>query len=157
MRVKRQAIDMEGISYNKIMVPTDGSEYSYRAAEHAVYLARLAGARVYVLYVIDTDLAFRSGIHYAEDVSGMEGSARNITGKIKQLCEQAGVPCEEIIAKGKPADVIVDLAGQNGVDLIVMGSLGMSAIERALIGSVSDKVSRHAKCPVMIVHGPKSA
>jgi nucleotide-binding universal stress UspA family protein len=65
----------------------------------------------------------------------------------------AGVPCEEMIVKGKPAEAIVDTAEKAGVDLIVIGSLGMSAIERALIGSVSDKVMRHAKCPVLLVRG----
>jgi nucleotide-binding universal stress UspA family protein len=96
-------------------------------------------------------MAFRSGIHYSEDVHGMEKSGHHATRRIKQLCDQSGVPCEEMIAGGKPADVIVEMAEKNGADLIVMGSLGMSAIERVLIGSVSDRVMRHAKCPVLLV------
>jgi nucleotide-binding universal stress UspA family protein len=144
---------MTEISYKKVLVPTDGSDYSYKAGEHAVYLAQLTGARIYVLYVVDTDMAFRSGIHYAEDVCGLEKSGPDITGKIKSMCERAGVPCEEMIARGKPADVILGVAEKDGADLIVIGSLGMSAIERVLIGSVSDKVMRHAKCPVLMVRG----
>lgn len=142
---------MGEISYKKILVPTDGSDYSFKAGERAVYLAKMTGARVYVLNVVDTNMAFRSGIHYSEDVCGMEKSAHDATGRIKQLCDQAGVPCEEIIAPGKPADVIVNVAEKVGADLIVIGSIGMSAIERVLIGSVSDKVIRHAKCPVLLV------
>ncbi len=142
---------MGEISYTKILVPTDGSKYSYRAGEHAVYLAKTIGARLYVLYVVDTDMAFRSGIHYAEDVSGMEKSGPGATGRIRAMCERAGVPCEEMIVKGKPAETIVETAERAGIDLIVIGSLGMSAIERVLIGSVSDKVMRHAKCPVLLV------
>jgi nucleotide-binding universal stress UspA family protein len=143
---------MGEISYSKILIPTDGSDYSYRAGEHAIYLAKLTGARVYILYVVDTDMAFRSGIHYSEDVCGMEKSGQVATHRIKELCEQAGLACEEIIIGGKPAEVIVDMAEKNCADLIVMGSLGMSAIERVLIGSVSEKVARHAKCPVLLVH-----
>ncbi len=146
---------MGEISYTKILVPTDGSDYSFKAGEHAVYLAQLTGARLYVLYVVDTDMAFHSGIHYAEDVSGLEKSGPDATGKIRSICERAGIPCEEMIIRGKPADVIVDTAEKTGASLIVIGSLGMSAIERVLIGSVSDKVMRHAKCPVLLVRGQR--
>jgi nucleotide-binding universal stress UspA family protein len=144
---------MGEISYINILVPTDGSEYSYKAGEHAVYLAKATGARLYVLYVVDTDMAFRSGIHYSEDVCGLEKSGPGATGKIKSICERESVSCEEMIVRGKPADTIVEMAEKSGIDLIVMGSLGMSAIERVLIGSVSDKVMRHAKCPVLLVRG----
>lgn len=96
-------------------------------------------------------MAFRGGIHYAEEKCELERLGNEATGAIKALCDRAGVPCEEIITPGKPADVIVDMAENAGVDCIVMGSLGMSAIERVLIGSVSDRVIRHAKRPVLLV------
>jgi nucleotide-binding universal stress UspA family protein len=142
---------MVEINYKEILVPTDGSDYSFKAGEHAVYLAKLAGAKIYILNVVDTDLAFHSGIHYSEELCEMKKSGNEATGKMKQLCDRSGVPSEEIIAKGKPADTIVFLGQKLGADCIVIGSLGMSAIERALIGSVSDKVVRHANCPVLVV------
>jgi nucleotide-binding universal stress UspA family protein len=148
-------MNMGEISYTKILVPTDGSDYSYTAGEHAVYLAKVTGARLYILNVVDVDLAFRSGIHYSEDVCGMEKTGYNATEKIKQLCDQAGVPAEEMIVRGKPADAILDVANKVSADLIVIGSIGMSAIERVLLGSVSDKVARHAKCPVLLVRDMK--
>jgi nucleotide-binding universal stress UspA family protein len=142
---------MVEISYKEILVPTDGSDYSFKAGEHAVYLAKALGAKIYILNVVDTDLAFHSGIHYSEELCEMQKSGNEATGKLKQLCDRSGIPAEEIIAKGKPADVIVFMAEKTGADCIVIGSLGMSAIERVLIGSVSDKVVRHAKCPVLVV------
>jgi nucleotide-binding universal stress UspA family protein len=142
---------MVEISYKEIMVPTDGSDYSLKAGEHAVYLAKITGAKLYILNVVDTDLAFHSGIHYSEELCDMQKSGNEATGKIKQLCDRSGVPAEEIIAKGRPADTIVFIAQKVGADCIVIGSLGMSAIERVLIGSVSEKVVRHAKCPVLVV------
>lgn len=148
-------MNMAEITYKKILVPTDGSDYSYNAGEHAVYLAKMAGSRLYILYVVDTDMAFHSGIHYAEDVCELEKSGPVATGKIKAMCEKAGVPCEEMIVRGKPADTILSVANNIGADLIAIGSIGMSAIERVLIGSVSDRVARHAKCPVLIVHPKK--
>jgi nucleotide-binding universal stress UspA family protein len=142
---------MREISYSKILVPTDGSDYSCRAGEHAAYLARMTGGRVYILNVIDTGKAFRSGIHYAQDMCELEQHGSQATGKIKDICVGAGVPCEEIVARGKPADVIIGTAENLGVDCIVIGSIGMSAIERILIGSVSEHVVRHARCPVLLI------
>lgn len=144
-------INVAEISYKKILIPTDGSEYSYHAGEHAAYLAKACGAKVYVLNVINTDLAFHSGIHYGESVSELEKAGRDATGNIKKICVDSGVDCEEIIVKGRPDEAIVAVAGEICADLIVIGSLGMSAIERVLIGSVSEKVLRHARCPVLMV------
>lgn len=137
--------------YSSILIPTDGSEYSLYAANHAVYLAKLSGARLYALNVINADLAFRTGIHYAESKAEMERAGEEAVNKIKIVCEANGVECEPMIVEGQPAEAIVDVACRVNADCIVIGSIGMSALERALIGSVSDGVLRHAKCPVLMV------
>jgi nucleotide-binding universal stress UspA family protein len=137
--------------YTKILVPTDGSEYSYAAGKHAVYIAKEIGAKIFALNVINSGLAFHAGIHYAESKSEMEQEGKKATGRIKDLCGEYGVDCEELIVDGKPQDVIVEVANKANIDCIVIGSLGMSAIERVLIGSVSDNVLRHARCPVLMV------
>jgi nucleotide-binding universal stress UspA family protein len=138
-------------SYKIILVPTDGSEYSFYAAEHAVYLAKTLGARLYALNVINAPLAFHAGIHYAESKAEMESSGQEAVKKIKALCDENGVECEEMIVDGEPRAAIVDVACKVNADCIVIGSLGMSALERVLIGSVSDGVLRHAPCPVLMV------
>ncbi len=137
--------------YSKILVPTDGSEYSLNAGKHAVYLAKALGAKVYVLNVVNTDLAFHAGIHYAEGKADMENTGKEATGKIKTVCDENGVECEELVVEGRPQEAIVDVAHNIKADCIVIGSIGMSAIERALLGSVSDSVLRHAKCPVLLI------
>ena len=137
--------------YSRILVPTDGSECSCDAAKNAVYLAKELGARVFVLNVIDAPLAFHAGIHYAESKAEMEKSGRAATGKIKKLCGDNGVECEELILEGRPQEVIVDVAHKEKIDCIILGTVGMSAIERVLVGSVSDYVLRNAECPVMLV------
>lgn len=142
---------MEELKYTKILVPTDGSDYSCLAAEHAAYLARSLGAKIYILNVVNVDLAFRSGIHYAAGMTELQQSGNEATARIRQICEKQGVECEELILKGQPADTIVNVAGEICASCIVIGSLGMSAIERVLIGSVSEKVMRHARCPVLLV------
>ena len=138
-------------AYKIILVPTDGSDYSFYAGEHAAYLAKSLGSKIYILNVIDTGLAFHAGIHMSESKSDMESSAREATVKIKALCDANGVESEVAIVKGKPADAIVTFATRVGADCIVIGSLGVSAIEEALVGSVSKSVLRSAKCPVLLV------
>ena len=91
------------VKYAKILVPTDGSNSAFLAGKHAVYLAKKLGAGVLALNVVDSDLAFHSGLHYADEVSQLEKSGIEATARIKKLCEDAGVPSEEIMAKGSPA------------------------------------------------------
>jgi nucleotide-binding universal stress UspA family protein len=141
----------EPVKYSKILVPTDGSSYALLAGQHAVYLAKSLGASVLALNVIESDLAFHSGLHYADEVSQLEKSGIEATARIKKLCEDAGVSSEEIMAKGSPAQTILEVARGRQADLIVMGTVGMSAVERVLLGSVSDNVSRQAPCPVLLV------
>lgn len=142
---------MSDIKYKKLLVPTDGSEYSVSAGEHAAYIARLTGGNVVTLNVVNDDMAFYSGIHYSESMCELEKAGKSATANIATICMVNGIQCEEVIIKGRPWDVITRYAEQAGIDCIVMGSIGMSAIERALIGSTSDKVLRHAKCPVLLV------
>jgi nucleotide-binding universal stress UspA family protein len=137
--------------YKNILVPTDGSEYSFYAAEHAVYLAKALGAKLYALSVVNAPLAFHAGIHYAESKVDMEKAAKDAVQIIKTLCDENGVECNEMVVEGEPKTVIVDVACKVNADCIVIGSLGMSALERVLIGSVSDSVLRHAPCPVLMV------
>jgi nucleotide-binding universal stress UspA family protein len=63
----------------------------------------------------------------------------------------AGLDAEPIILKGNAAEKILDFANKHDVDMIVVGSLGKSGIERFALGSVSEKVVRHAKVPVLVV------
>jgi nucleotide-binding universal stress UspA family protein len=139
------------VKYSKIMVPTDGSDSAFLAGKHAVYLAKSLGTGVLALNVVDSELAFRAGIHYAGELAWLEKSGIEATARIKMLCDEAGIPVREILVRGTPAPAILEAAGKEQADLIVMGRVGMSAVERVLLGSVSEKVSRHAACPVLLV------
>jgi nucleotide-binding universal stress UspA family protein len=138
-------------SYKTILVPTDGSDYSYYAAEHAAYLAKSLGSKIYILNVVDTGLAFHAGIHMSESKTEMENMAKEAIDKIKALCDVSGVACEEAVVSGKPANAILEFATKIGADCIVIGSVGVSAIEEVFVGSVSKSVLNNAKCPVLMV------
>ncbi|MEX2103781.1 MAG: universal stress protein, partial [Bacilli bacterium] len=70
---------------------------------------------------------------------------------VEEKATSAGVKFETIILQGEPGPVIVKYANENEVDLIVLGSRGLNALQEFVLGSVSHKVAKRANCPVMIV------
>jgi len=139
------------IRYRKILIATDGSEPALHAAKHAIYLAKGLGSAVLVLNVVDTGEAFHAGVHYAEDLAELEQSGAAAVAAVKTLCDEAGVPATTLVARGTPQAAILRAAADEGADLIVLGTVGMSALERALLGSVSEHVLHQARCPVLLV------
>ena len=136
-----------------VLVATDGSEVSGRAGEYAARLAGGLGAKLFALYVVDEHMAFHGGIHYGEFVERLSEDGRKATGEVRALAEQAGVECEELVVFGRPDRSILAAAAEVGADSIVLGAEGMSALEHALIGSVSEEVLRHANRTVLVVGG----
>ncbi|WP_292389458.1 universal stress protein [Methanosarcina sp. UBA5] len=145
---------MEGKNYEKIMIATDGSRQVEKAVEAAIELAKLTGARLYAVYVI-------ASAGYTPRNFGWEESLRKIleaeAKKAVTFVEDAGrasdVKVESVILDGHPADRIMEFAEQEGMDLIVMGTLGRTGLDRFLLGSIAEKVVRHSKIPVMVVKG----
>jgi nucleotide-binding universal stress UspA family protein len=136
-----------------VLVATDGSEASLRAGGYAARLAGGLEARLFALYVVDEHLAFHAGIHYGELVERFSQDGRKATAKVRALAEEAGVECEELVVFGRPDRTIVTVAEELGADPIVLGTEGMSGLEHALIGSVSEEVLRHANRTVLVVGG----
>jgi nucleotide-binding universal stress UspA family protein len=136
-----------------VLVATDGSEVSVRAGEYAARLAGGLGAKLFVLYVVDEHLTFRAGIHYGEFVEMLSRDGREATGKLRALAEGVGVESEELVVFGRPERTILDVAEELGADPIVLGAEGMSKLEHALVGSVSEEVLRHANRTVLVVGG----
>jgi nucleotide-binding universal stress UspA family protein len=136
-----------------VLVATDGSEVSLRAGEYAARLASSLGAKLFALYVVDEQLILHSGIHYAQFVEMLSEDGREATGKVRARAEKEGVQCEELIVYGRPEQTILSVAEELGADPIVLGAEGMSRLEHAFIGSVSEKVLRNADRTVLVVGG----
>ena len=144
----------------KILLATDGSKEAELAFASAVELSEKTGSELHVVYVghmplvsyespgattLDPDLQRR--IH-----EGAEQEARTMLEEQMQRVGQSGGEVAEIHARlGRPDAEIVGLADELGAGLIVLGSRGLGPLRRALMGSVSDSVVRHAHCPVLVV------
>ena len=141
----------------KILVPTDFSEYSDRALGQALDIAKRYNAKVFLLHVVHQDiystgLAFtlsEEAVQQIKDgtVPWAQESLQKQLDSFPQASEvdvvtnvRQGVPYEEILKEGK----------ENGVDLIVIASLGRSGIAKYLIGSVARNVLKGSKCPVLL-------
>lgn len=139
--------------YKKILVPTDGSEFAKKAQLQAIYLAKATGAEIIALSVSENH--FINGISLNDEVE-------QLNELLKDRCEEDLKQFEEmndeevkispVIREGSPAKSILDVASEEDVDLIVIGSSGKSGFDRFILGSVSEKVVHTAKCPVLIVH-----
>jgi nucleotide-binding universal stress UspA family protein len=153
---------------SKILVPTDGSKTAHKAAKYAVELAKLSGATIIVLSVIDRTPFIspsmpgfvspsRPGVthreHLIEPIEDyLKEAARADMDEIVKLCEQSGVPSKTAIRLGHPVEAIVKEAKRSKVDLIVIGSHGRSAIKAALLGSVTfGVIHKDTKIPVLVV------
>ena len=145
----------------KILVAIDGSPLSDKAAEEAVRFA--AGnpsqfkSRIYAVLVLPnaprnkfTDFIPSRPITETDE---WEELRQRIFYVIEKNATEADIPLEIKVAYGDPADELIGIAEKNEVDVIVIGSTGKGFLKRKLLGSVSDKVVRHAKCSVYVVRG----
>lgn len=140
--------------YQKILLPTDGSEAAEVAAKEGIKLAKILNSKLHILYVIDVS-AF-AGIPteavWENMRSLLEEEGKKALERVKALAEAEGfhnVEC--LIKEGVPAKEIISTAKEIEVDLIVMGTSGKSGLDRFLIGSVTERVVRTSKIPVLII------
>lgn len=137
--------DHKPLELRYVVVPIDFSPRSIDALAYARSLAARCGATVELVHVVDS-AAVDGFTGHANPVVWLEA----LEGARKRLVELAkGDPFK--VLEGRPADVIVDHAQAVKADLVVMGSLGRTGLERLLVGSVAERVVRLAPCPVLVV------
>jgi len=145
--------------FDKIIIATDGSEFSYLAAKQGVEIARISGGQVVAVYVVDVprlaQLPGYAGIAGTKDqlLESMIHQGQEATEEVERIAADAAVPCSKVILRGHPSDELLRYSMESGADLLVMGSIGKSGLSRFLLGSVAQKVVEHAKVPVMLVPG----
>ncbi|MFB6206313.1 MAG: universal stress protein [Haloglomus sp.] len=136
--------------YERILFPTDGSDGADAALEHAVDLACTYDARLYVLYVADTN---RDSVTVVEGdvVDALEAEGESVVAAAAQRARGRGVDTETDVLQGDPPDTILDYVDQRDIDLIVMPTRGRQGLDRYLLGSVTERVLRTASAPVLAV------
>lgn len=135
--------------YNKILVPTDGSEGSEVALEHAKSLAKNYDSEVHLIYVADVRTQ-NTGDIMANFMGELEKIGEKAVSSMHEELEEVDSVVKEVI-KGIPHREIIDYANEKDIDLIVMGTHGRTGLDRILLGSVTEKVVRTSEVPVMTV------
>jgi nucleotide-binding universal stress UspA family protein len=142
-------------SIKRILFPTDFSENSYLALDYAVNLAKVYGAQLYLLHVINKPLGYDSylltSFHIDEIEKQATSAARQAMLELIQTRIDEKVRVKIVLARGVPFAEIVDTAKTSKTDLIIMGTHGRTGVPQMLIGSVAEKVVRNAPCPVLTV------
>ncbi|PSP72988.1 universal stress protein [Halobacteriales archaeon QS_3_64_16] len=146
--------------YERILVPTDGSDVAQNAVSHALDIAEQFDAEVHALYVVDTDsMSLSMGAEQVdrlqqgqyEEMDAVRERAERATGYVADHARDQGVAVVEHVSGGRPHSMIADYAAGNDIDLVVMGSHGRGGIKRTLLGSVAERTLRTTTAPVLIV------
>lgn len=150
--------------YKTIVAGTDFSETAAEAVRHASELAKAFGATLHLV------TAFKPAMTASIAASSLEAMAAGspeflqeadaavadeVESSLAELAKRVGsegIRVETHGLAGDPADVLLDVAESTGADLVVVGNRGMSGVKRFVLGSVSNKVSHHSPCSVLVVH-----
>ncbi len=135
----------------KILLATDASPDAALAARAALDIARGAGSELHVVHVWRTLPSSRFGAYIRRELSREAG--RLLDEQVEKIEAAGGAVSKKHLREGPKADEILDLAGQLGADLVVIGTRGQGAVGRLLLGSVAEGIVYHARCPILVVRG----
>ena len=149
------AADPAARDFARILVPTDFSTGSERAWAEARRLAGRLGAEVVLVHVLVETPLYLEGPFTMKQARGVFDAARAwavaTLGEWTETAASAGISARWVLRTGVPYEEIVGAAARERADLIVIGTHGRGGLDRALLGSVADRVIRLAPCPVMTV------
>ena len=144
-------------SFKKILIPTDGSEYTKEAIRKGLELAKMMEAEVTALYIVDQTsfVNFPMDSSIVSVYSLLEKEGKEAVEYIKQEGSKLGIKVTTQIEEGSPSRKIIEVSRFH--DLIVMGTLGRTGFSHLLLGSTAEKVVRFADCPVLVIRAKEEA
>lgn len=146
--------------YNNILVGIDGSDEARVAFEQAIKIAKDENAALHIAHVIDahTLTTIDQYVPYNVSVADATQYGEKLLDEYVEKAKEAGLEnVKKVLETGSPKrDIAGKIAEENNIDLIVAGATGLNAIERLLIGSVSENIVRRAKCDVLIVRNTQN-
>jgi universal stress protein A len=139
----------------KILVPTDFSEYSEKACAWALAIAEQWHSQFLLLHVVPMPsyppMLMGTYFNVAEFEASLRADAEARAQEFLRKTPRTTVPVDTQVIMGEPFSDICRIAQQEQIDLIVMGSHGRTGLSHVLLGSVAERVVRHAPCPVLVV------
>jgi len=152
-------------NFKKIMIATDGSDCSKLAVDKGIEFACLSGGKVYAVNVMSTDYLFSIDGDYSSSMGmnpywesmyetireSLKNQGQQALNYVKGLGEIKGVDVESVLLEGNPSEELIRYAEEEKMDVVVMGTLGKTGLDRLLLGSVAGNLVRHSKVPVMVV------
>ncbi|MCD8509284.1 MAG: universal stress protein [Bacillus sp. (in: Bacteria)] len=139
--------------FKNILLAADGSTHSKRATEKAIFLAKqVEGAEITLVHVVD-DLPSTIDLlgETVEEKQPMPVYVKERTAEMEHAILEAGIPLRVKRIFGEPGPAIVREANEGNYDIVVIGSRGLNPFQQFVLGSVSHKVAKRAKCPVLLV------
>ena len=146
----------------KILLAIDASKDAGLAAKAAIELANTTGSELHLVYVTHllteaSEASYMAARLYQEMYEEAKQEAQRLLDEQVRMIEEAGGRVADTHLRiGRPDEEVIRLGEELRAGLVVVGSRGLSPIRRALMGSVSDSVVRHAHCPVMVVRGEEN-
>ncbi|MFB6091402.1 MAG: universal stress protein [Haloquadratum sp.] len=139
--------------YDDVLVPTDGSDGTMQALEHALDIAATGDATIHALSVVDKRLYLAAGEDQKPELKAtMEDDAHDAVEEIAEVAAEAGVECTTTVREGVPYRAILEYAEETDVDLIVMGTHGRSGRDKITnLGSVTERVVENTETPILVV------
>ena len=144
--------------FEKILVATDGSEHGYSAARAALELGKISGGMVTAIYVADTNRTS----HLPDDMllfsirELLLKEGKEALKQVETLAKDMGVAFADLVVEGNPGSEIVSYAQSADMDIIILGAVGRTGLDKFLLGSVAEKVVRSSKIPVMTIPREKT-
>lgn len=139
--------------YSNILVAVDGSEISFEAFNQGIELAKLSGAKLHAIYVIDVNIRNPGPNEPAGEIiyRRFEEEGTKAMDDVKKIAAEKGVEVDTILEAGRAGDLIVKTSKKLECDLVITGSLGKSKLDQFFLGSVSTYVAKNVKTNLLIV------
>jgi universal stress protein A len=138
--------------FKTILCPTDFSEESYRAVDYGLRFAQVSGGTLLLAHIIHipSEHLFRQQGHMLT-FEEVKAQTRSLLEEVRDQRLGSHPQCEIVIEIGDPYEQLMAIARQRHVDLIVISTHGRTGLEHLVMGSVAEKIIRHAPCPVFVV------
>lgn len=138
------------MAFSKILVCIDGSKYSNNAVRVSCDMAKKHNSEVVLIYVVDKTVksGILAGIEYTKIVRKY---AQEALERAQKTAKSLGIQANLVIKEGNVANEIIQHSKKIHADLIVVGSKGLGAVLRFVLGSVSTKIAQHSLCSVLII------